>query len=70
MRIFLGLGFLPGQALALKVGSSFENRLSALEKPALWSRALGATASDITGSGTDMDVIASLQEKGGGRGGT
>jgi hypothetical protein len=44
--------------------------LSALEKPALWSRALGATASDITGSGTDMDVIASLQEKGGGRGGT
>ncbi len=40
-----------------KVGSSLEKRLSALEKLATPSRALGLTASDITAAGTCIEVI-------------
>lgn len=42
------------------MGSSFVNRFSALLKFPLCSLALGATANDMTGSGTDIEVIASL----------
>ena len=44
----------------MNVGSSRWKRESALEKPADSERAFGATARDITGSGTFIEVIARL----------
>ena len=40
-----------------KVGSSFVKRLSAFEKLAALALSLGATASEMTASGTCIDVI-------------
>eukprot|EP00160_Parvularia_atlantis_P014149 Unigene3345_Nuclearia_a/m.10272 Unigene3345_Nuclearia_a/g.10272 ORF Unigene3345_Nuclearia_a/g.10272 Unigene3345_Nuclearia_a/m.10272 type:complete len:325 (-) Unigene3345_Nuclearia_a:120-1094(-) len=46
-----------GSRCTRNVGSSFWNRLSALEKLVLESLTLGWIASEMTGSGTYMDVI-------------